>query len=234
MTERVIAITPDTQKRGWLRDLKFIALWFLSALFSNARFIGYVGELRVHNSLLKGLPIGSLILSDVMLPTPNGTAQVDLVAIVGRMVFSIEVKNRVGQISGQERDRMWKWRVDRRKGTFYNPVSQSRRHAKYLGELLNQRVVPMVVFAGSARVDSDASCVFDSPRRLVPAVLAACCGDVDDSEMASLSQRVAQRLGNARLQGTVKEKRQHIQYAQQVATEKKQRAQEWRRRNSKP
>lgn len=233
MTERIITVTPEIQKRGWLRNLKFIALWILSALVTNARLIGYVGELRVHNSLLKGLPSGSLILSDVMLPTPEGTAQVDLVAVVGNRVFSVEVKNRVGQISGQERDRMWKWRVDRRKGTFYNPVSQSRRHAKYLGELLDQTVVPMVVFAGSARVDSNASCVFDSPRRLMPAILAACSGDVDDSDLASMSQRVAQRLEDARLQGTVKEKRQHIQYAQQVATEKKHRAQEWHRRNSK-
>ncbi len=89
---------------------------------------------------------------------------------------------------------MWKWRVDRRKGSFYNPVSQSRRHAKYLGELLDQTVVPMVVFAGSARVDSNASCVFDSPRRLMPAILAACSGDVDESELASLSQGVAQAV----------------------------------------
>ena len=178
MPERVIAVTSETRRRPLLRDLKYGGLWFLAIWLRMPRLSGHVGEMRVHNCLLKGLPEGSLILSDVMLPTPRGTAQVDMVAVVGQRVFSIEVKNRAGRISGRERDRMWEWQVGPRGGTLYNPVSQSRRHARYLGQILGRTVEFMVVFAGSARVDSDAPCVFDTPKRLVTAILEACPGEL--------------------------------------------------------
>ena len=230
MPERVIAVTSETRRRPLLRDLKYGGLWFLAIWLRMPRLSGHVGEMRVHNCLLKGLPEGSLILSDVMLPTPRGTAQVDMVAVVGQRVFSIEVKNRAGRISGRERDRMWEWQVGPRGGTLYNPVSQSRRHARYLGQILGRTVEFMVVFAGSARVDSDAPCVFDTPRRLVTAILEACPRELDPHDLAVQSQALAQQLEAVRLQGTAKENRKHIQYVQQVAAEKERRAQEWHRR----
>ncbi len=221
MPKRVVAVVPETRKRPLLRDLKYGGLRMLAAWLRSPRLSGHVGEIRVYNHLLKGLPDGSLILSNVLLPTPKGTAQVDLVVIVGWRVFSIEVKNRTGRISGRERDRMWKWQVDRRHGTFYNPVAQSRTHAKHLGRILNRWVEPMVVFAGTARVDSDAPMVFDTPRGLVRAIRKACPGVLAPQDLASQSQTVAQPLAEVRLQGTMKENRKHVQYAQQVAREQK-------------
>ncbi len=234
MPERVIAIAPETQRRSLLRDLKYGGLWLLAALLKSPRLVGYVGELRVHNCLLKGLPEGALILSNVMVPTAQGTAQVDLVVIVGRKVFSIEVKNRTGWVSGRERDHMWKWWVGRRKGAFYNPVAQSRKHAMYLGTILKRTVEPMVVFAGSARVNSDVPCVFDTPRRLVPALLGLCRGEIGVNDLAVQSQAVAQQLESIRLQGTAEENRKHIRYVRRVAAEKKYRTKKWRRHKRNP
>ncbi len=193
MPARILAVVPETRKRAWLRALVYGGLWMLAHLLREPRLQGYIGELRVHNGLRNSLPDGSLILSDVLLPTPQGTAQVDLVAIVGQHVFAIEVKNRAGYVSGRERDRLWQWQVGHRHGTFYNPVSQSRRHAQYLGQILGRWVEPVVVFAGTARVDSDAPMVFDTPRWLVPTLLEICPDVFEAQDLAVQSRVVAPR-----------------------------------------
>lgn len=129
---------------------------------------GREGELHVHN-ILAQLPEDYTILDDVMLKTGNGTTQIDHVVVSRYGVFAIETKNYRGDIYGNDDRQHWtqvivtdvtymkKWYKTYTyvtKNRFYNPVKQSVSHAnaikRTLGAWSNLKVVPIVVFAGSA------------------------------------------------------------------------------------
>ena len=129
---------------------------------------GKEGELHVHN-ILAQLPEGYTILDDVMLKTGSGTTQIDHVVVSRYGVFAIETKNYRGDIYGNDDCQQWtqviltdvtymkKWYKTYTyvtKNHFYNPVKQSVSHANAIKRTLsawpNLKVVPIVVFAGSA------------------------------------------------------------------------------------
>ena len=129
---------------------------------------GKEGELHVHN-ILAQLPEDYTILDDVMLKTGSGTTQIDHVVVSRYGVFAIETKNYRGDIYGNDDRQQWtqvivtdvtymkKWYKTYTyvtKNRFYNPVKQSVSHAnaikRTLGVWPNLKVVPIVVFAGSA------------------------------------------------------------------------------------
>ena len=129
---------------------------------------GKEGELHVHN-ILAQLPEEYTILDDVMLKTGSGTTQIDHVVVSRYGVFAIETKNYRGDIYGNDDRQQWtqvivtdvtymkKWYKTYTyvtKNRFYNPVKQSVSHAnaikRTLGVWPNLKVVPIVVFAGSA------------------------------------------------------------------------------------
>lgn len=129
---------------------------------------GKEGELHVHNTLAQ-LPPDYTILDDVVLKTNSGTTQIDHVVVSRYGVFAIETKNYRGDIYGNDDRQQWtqvivtdvtymkKWYKTYTyvtKNRFYNPVKQSVSHAnaikRTLGAWPNLKVVPIVVFAGSA------------------------------------------------------------------------------------
>ena len=129
---------------------------------------GKVGEMRVHN-ILSQLPDDYTVLDDVVLKTANGTTQIDHVVVSKFGVFAIETKNYRGEISGNDNRQEWtqiivtdvtyvkKWWKTYSyvtKNHFYNPVKQSVAHANAIRKALIEwpklKVVPIVVFAGSA------------------------------------------------------------------------------------
>ena len=129
---------------------------------------GKEGELHVHN-ILAQLPEDYTILDDVMLKTGKGTTQIDHVVVSRYGVFAIETKNYRGDIYGNDDRQQWtqvivtdvtymkKWYKTYTyvtKNSFYNPVKQSVSHSnaikRTLGAWSNLKVVPIVVFAGSA------------------------------------------------------------------------------------
>ena len=131
LPERFVVVTPETRRQPLIRHLKYGGLKTMAALLNIPRLGGYAGELRAHKSFLEGLPDGSIVLSDVMMPTLKGITQVQVVQKMGKEVSSIAVRNRRGKISGRERDRMWNWRLDRKKDTFPNQNSQARQTSRW-------------------------------------------------------------------------------------------------------
>ena len=167
----------------------------MAALLNIPRLGGYTGELRAHKSFLEGLPDGSIVLSDVMLPTLKEIAQVQLVQKMGKEVSSIAVRNRRGQISGRERDRMWNWRLDRKKDTFPNQNSQARETSRW-------NLGPKSGPDGCLKVCHGrygCSFLIRYALKLVPRINAAGHGESDESDFATQSQSVAQLLKVGRL-----------------------------------
>lgn len=63
---------------------------------------------------------------DVMLPTPDGTTQIDHVFVSRFGVFVVETKNMAGWIFGSERGRRWTQVLPGgRKTSFQNPLRQN-------------------------------------------------------------------------------------------------------------
>ena len=124
-----------------LLDANLLLLGVLLALVVVLKFFapqikGWVGEHAVERVLEGALdPSLYLRLSNVMLPVPGGTTQIDHVVVSRFGVFVIETKNYNGWIFGGPNDAQWTKTVYREKYRFQNPLHQNAGHVRVLAEL---------------------------------------------------------------------------------------------------
>ena len=173
---------------------------------------GREGELHVH-SILAQLPEEYTVLDDVVLKTNSGTTQIDHVVVSRYGVFAIETKNYRGDIYGNDDRQQWtqvivtdvtymkKWYKTYTyvtKNRFYNPVKQSVSHAnaikRTLGAWPNLKVVPIVVFAGSAvlkNVTTQHHVVYDD--QLLATIRSYSYPCLSDADVAQVVNRLTQQ-----------------------------------------
>lgn len=97
---------------------------------------GWLGEHAVERVLEDALdPSLYLRLSNVMLPVPGGTTQIDHVVVSRFGIFVIETKNYNGWIFGGPNDAQWTKTVYREKYRFQNPLHQNTGHVRALADL---------------------------------------------------------------------------------------------------
>ena len=75
------------------------------------------------------------LIPNVMLPTPDGTTQIDHVIVSRYGIFVIETKTYKGWIYGAEDEPQWTQVIFRHKERFQNPLRQNYKHTKMLSEL---------------------------------------------------------------------------------------------------
>jgi len=98
------------------------------------------------------------LIPDVMLPTSDGTTQIDHVIVSRYGIFVIETKNYKGWIFGREHDAQWTQQNFRRKDRFQNPLRQNYKHTQTLSDLTGipgDYFISLVVFGGD--------CTFKTP-----------------------------------------------------------------------
>jgi restriction system protein len=85
---------------------------------------------------------------DLILPSKNGTTQIDHVLVSTFGVFVIETKNMKGWIFGDQKNGKWCQSIFGRKYPFQNPLHQNHRHIECLAEFLQleKRFFHSVVF----------------------------------------------------------------------------------------
>jgi len=91
------------------------------------------------------------LIPDVMLPTPDGTTQIDHVIVSRYGIFVLETKAYKGWIFGSERDAQWTQQIFRHKERFQNPLRQNYKHTKTLADLTGipeEYFKSLVVFVG--------------------------------------------------------------------------------------
>lgn len=120
---------------------------------------GRLGEARIDFWAKRLLDHGVYhLISNVTLPTPDGTTQIDH-AIVSRYgVFVIETKTYKGWIYGGERDAQWTQVIYRRKERFQNPLRQNYKHTKTLSDLTgipHEYFKSLVVFVGDSKFKTE-------------------------------------------------------------------------------
>jgi restriction system protein len=94
----------------------------------------------------------------IILPSNNGTAQIDHLLVSPYGLFIVETKNKKGWIFGSESQAEWTQTIFKEKYTFQNPLRQTYRQKKVLSAFLNldeSLIHPVVYFVGD--------CTFKTP-----------------------------------------------------------------------
>lgn len=76
-------------------------------------------------------------IDDIILPSKNGSTQMDHVLVSVFGIFLIETKNMRGWIFGGEKDNTWCQSIYGHKNRFQNPLRQNYRHIDCLAEFLS-------------------------------------------------------------------------------------------------
>ena len=123
-------------------------------LFVVPKLKGRIGEASVNFVARHALDQNVYhLIPNVMLPTAEGTTQIDHVIVSRYGIFVVETKTYKGWIYGGENEAAWTQVIYRRKERFQNPLRQNYKHTKALAELTG---IPencfksLVVFAGES------------------------------------------------------------------------------------
>ncbi len=108
---------------------------------------GYFGEGMTFIELEK-IPICSRILTNLYIPTEDGTTEIDLVYITNSGIYVIESKNYSGWIYGSYKSREWTQNIYGKKYKFLNPIWQNKKHIEYLSKIIpNIEIKSLIVFS---------------------------------------------------------------------------------------
>ena len=122
-------------------------------------FKGWFGEKKTELKL--SLALGSdiyTIYHDIVIPSINGTTQIDHVIISPFGLFVVETKNLKGWIYGTDTQSTWTQVVYKSKYKFQNPLRQSYRHKKVLSNHLRikeNNVHQVISFVGDCQFKTD-------------------------------------------------------------------------------
>ena len=115
---------------------------------------GWLGEALVHFLLTRRLDQQVYrVIRNVMLPTSDGTTQIDHVVVSRYGIFVVETKNYKGWIFGTAAQAKWTQKIFKATHTFQNPLRQNYRHIKTLAELTEipeNYFKSVIVFVGEA------------------------------------------------------------------------------------
>ena len=108
---------------------------------------GSFGEALIFFELEK-LPVYSKIMTNLYIPTEDGTTEIDVLFISPSGIYVIESKNYSGWIFGDEKARNWTAVIYRTKNKFLNPIWQNKKHIKYLNKILTDvQLRSLIVFS---------------------------------------------------------------------------------------
>ncbi len=138
--------------------LIIVALLYVVRLFK-PQIKGWFGEFLVHQVLRWRLD-GKVyrIISSTMLPTEDGTTQIDHIVVSRYGIFVVETKNYKGWIFGSEDQAQWTQKIFRVTNRFQNPLRQNFKHIKTISELTGipeHYFKSVIVFLGDATFKTD-------------------------------------------------------------------------------
>lgn len=112
---------------------------------------GDMGEMQLLHILQDGLdPAEYYIMHDVMIPTEEGTTQIDFIVVCHARVFVIEAKTTSATVFGSARDEFWTYRYDTNR-KHQNPIQQNQWHIQKLAEKtgldVNEYVRSIIAFS---------------------------------------------------------------------------------------
>lgn len=136
------------------------AYWWLIPILLGVAYLktpsgkGLLGETVVHLCARLFLKRSEYrVVTNVTLPTDDGTTQIDHVIVSPYGVFVIETKNYAGWIFGSAQQKTWTQKFPRSSHKFQNPLHQNYKHVRTLASLLELdpgHLHSLVVFVGAS------------------------------------------------------------------------------------
>jgi len=118
-------------------------------------FKGWFGEKKSALKMWITLDSGAYQrFHDVIIPSSNGTSQLDHILVSQYGIFIVETKNLKGWIFGSENNQKWTQSLYGKKYPFQNPLRQAYRQKKVLAEFLgvDESIINIVVlFVGDCK-----------------------------------------------------------------------------------
>lgn len=131
-----------------------IPLILFLAILNSSWFKGKLGELIVNYALKKAFQNKHYhLITDVTLPTENGTTQVDHILLSCYGIFVLETKNYKGWIFGHEHQKQWTQKIYKKNYKFQNPLHQNYKHIKTLEmalKLSSDHFYSIIIFSKEA------------------------------------------------------------------------------------
>ncbi len=192
----------------------------LVRLLRSRRYKGWLGERQVRRAILRQFGgTDCQLFSNLLLPTKDGSTQIDHVLVLPQGIFVIETKNMRGLISGGRQEKTWTQEIGGRTRGFQNPLHQNYKHTKTLHELLGipeQQIFSLIVFVGSCSlgtpmpdnvVDLDGLVTYIRARK---------------KRLFSAAQTAAvvKAIQAVRLKDSFRNRRRHIRHVQAIAVTK--------------
>ena len=122
-------------------------------------FKGWIGEQRTELNLWFSLDKELYRrFHDVIIPSSNGTTQIDHILVSPFGLFIVETKNKKGWIYGSETQSKWTQVVYKNKYSFQNPLKQTYRQKKVLSKFLDveeSHIETVVCFVGDSQFKTD-------------------------------------------------------------------------------
>ena len=118
-------------------------------------FKGWFGEKKA--TFMMWLSLDSQIyhrFHNTIIPSSNGTTQIDHILVSRYGVFIVETKNKSGWIFGDENQAEWTQVIYGKKYQFQNPLRQTYRQKKILSQFIQveeSQVHPVIYFAGDCK-----------------------------------------------------------------------------------
>jgi len=183
--------------KGWFGE-KFISFWFRRSL----------------------APALYHICDDVMLPTDDGTTQIDHIIVSPFGIFVVETKNWKGWLFGSEKQAQWTRQYYRSKKKIQNPLRQNHKHVLTLAEetgLSREMFHSLIVFVGDCELKTEMpENVTRGARPAVRFILSQTEKILTDEEV----QRTLKNIAENRLENTRKSRRQHVRHVEDLKARK--------------
>ena len=144
---------------GFFIIILLVIVFSVSTTSETPSQIGAAGEDEV-SDILSNLPQDYRKINNIIIPTKNGTTQIDHIVVSPYGIFVIETKNYSGWIFGSNNSKNWKQTFKTESHYFYNPIKQNWAHIYALSELLNlytKFFKPVVVFSDNATLNVESS-----------------------------------------------------------------------------
>ncbi|ORL43662.1 nuclease-related domain-containing protein, partial [Zunongwangia atlantica] len=120
------------------------------------RMKGNFGERRVAAKLRRLRKRDYIVLNNILIPSGQGSSQIDHIVICSSGVFVIETKHYKGWIHGHQKSENWSQTIFKHHTRFKNPIRQNWTHIFALRKLhpnfQKLKYYPIVVFSGRARL----------------------------------------------------------------------------------
>ncbi len=201
--------------------LYLIPLLILVAIFKSSWFKGILGEFVVNISTKWLLDKNEYhLIKNVMLPTEEGTTQIDHIIISIYGIFVVETKNMKGWIFGNASQRFWTQKIYKHSNKFQNPLHQNCKHVKTLEQLLelkDNQVYSLVVFVGDSTFKTEMPENVTSGFGYVRYIKSKKQPVFSQQEVAEIITKIEQ----ARLSQSFETYRAHIKHVKTIQSQKK-------------